>query len=121
MEMDARILGGIATLSAVVESGSFVKAAKSLGVANWKSESVSGCFTERPGAADWVIYNLSTAPQLVRINVDQNGAGPICFTWNLSRSAGISAGLALANSPKISSIPPGVVTKARRNCASARL
>lgn len=32
METDARILGGIATLSAVVESGSFVKAAKALGV-----------------------------------------------------------------------------------------
>src|ERR1700728_165628 len=32
METDARILGGIATLSAVVESGSFVKAANTLGV-----------------------------------------------------------------------------------------
>ncbi len=32
MEVDARILGGIATLSVVVESGSFVKAAKTLGV-----------------------------------------------------------------------------------------
>jgi DNA-binding transcriptional LysR family regulator len=32
METDARILGGIATLSAVVESGSFVKAAKALSV-----------------------------------------------------------------------------------------
>jgi DNA-binding transcriptional LysR family regulator len=32
METDARILGGIATLSAVVESGSFVKAANALGV-----------------------------------------------------------------------------------------
>jgi DNA-binding transcriptional LysR family regulator len=32
METDARILGGIATLSAVVESGSFVKAAEALGV-----------------------------------------------------------------------------------------
>jgi DNA-binding transcriptional LysR family regulator len=32
METDARILGGITTLSAVVESGSFVKAAKALGV-----------------------------------------------------------------------------------------
>ncbi len=32
METDGRILGGIATLSAVVESGSFVKAANSLGL-----------------------------------------------------------------------------------------
>ena len=32
METSARILGGITTLSAVVESGSFVKAAKALGV-----------------------------------------------------------------------------------------
>jgi DNA-binding transcriptional LysR family regulator len=32
METDARILGGIATLSVVVDSGSFVKAAKVLGV-----------------------------------------------------------------------------------------